>query len=111
MNLRMVLPVEIAVIALLGAVYYGYHAVSDDPPSAKPAASSSASATPTPLPTVKTTRMVNKQGGAVRVPENVTAKESAAITMESADKVMNVVVSPVESGKISVSSKAFLRQG
>lgn len=111
MNLRMVLPVEIAVIALLGAVYYGYHAVRDDAPSAKPAASSTASPTPTPLPTVKTTRLVNKQGKfAVGVPENVKAKKyGPAVTMESADKVMTMVISPVEKGEIAVSTKAFMR--
>ena len=106
----MVLPVEIAVIALLGAIYYGYHAVSDDPPSAKPSASSS-SATPTPLPTVKTTRLVSKQGEfAVGVPENVTAKKiGPAVTMESADKILEVVISPVQSGKLAASNKAFMR--
>jgi hypothetical protein len=112
MNLRMVIPVQIAVIGLLGAVYYGYHAVKGPDPEAKPgAASRTATAAPSPTPEVATTRLVSKKGKfAVGVPEDVTAKKvGPAVTMMTADKVMSVVIAPVESGTISVSSKAFMR--
>ena len=113
MNLRMVIPVEIAVVAALGAIYYGYHAVQDPQEPAKPASSSSRtpSAEPSPVPTVDTTRLVSKKGGfAVGVPKNVTAKKiGVGVSMTTADKVLSVLVAPVESGTISVSSEAFLR--
>ena len=76
MNLRMVIPVEIAVIAVLGAIYYGYHAVKDPPEPAKPTSSQTPSAEPSALPKVDTTRLVSKQGGfAVGVPENVKSEK------------------------------------
>lgn len=112
MNLRMVIPVEIAVIGLLGAAYYGYHAVKGPEPAAKPdPASRTATAEPSHTPEVTTTRLVSKKGKfAVGVPENLTAKKvGPAVTMTSADKVLSVVIAPVESGKISVSTKAFMR--
>ena len=114
MNLRMVIPVEIAVIAALGATYYGYHAVQDSQvsqESAKPASSRTPSAKPSPVPTVDTTRLVSKKGGfAVGVPKKVKGKKvGPGITMTTADKVLVVVVAPVESGTISASSAAFLR--
>ena len=114
MNLRMVIPVQIAVIGLLGAIYYGYHAVKGPEPQAKPDPTSrtaSASPTPSPTPEIATTRLVSKRGGfAVGVPDDVKAKKvGPAVTMMSADKVLSVVVAPVESGPISVSSKAFMR--
>ena len=58
-----------------------------------------------------TKRLVSKKGGfAVGVPENVKAKKiGPAVTMTTADKVLSVVVAPVESGTISASSKAFMR--
>jgi hypothetical protein len=110
----MVIPVQIAVIGLLGATYYGYHAVKGPEPEAKPdSASRTASASPTPSPTpeVATKRLVSKRGGfAVGVPENITAKKvGPAVTMMSADKALSVVIAPVESGTISVSSKAFMQ--
>ena len=114
MNLRMVIPVQIAVIGLLGAIYYGYHAVKGPEPQAKPDPTSrtaSASPTPSPTPEIATTRLVSKRGGfAVGVPDDVKAKKvGPAVTMMSADKVLSVVVAPVESGPISVSRKAFMR--
>ena len=110
----MVIPVQIAVIGLLGAVYYGYHAVKGPEPEAKPdSASRTASASPTPSPTpeVATKRLVSKRGGfAIGVPDDVTAKKvGPAVTMMSTDKVLSVVVAPVETGPISASSKAFMR--
>lgn len=115
MNLRMVIPIEIAVIGLLGAAYYGYHAVTGPEPEAKPDASSrAASATPTPgpTPTLATERIVSKKGGfAVGVPEDVTAKKvGSTITMTTADKVMSALAGPVERGTLAVSSKAFMRE-
>lgn len=112
MNLRMVIPVQIAVIGLLGAIYYGYHAVKGPEPEAKPdSAARTASATPSPPPEIPTKRLVSKKGGfALGVPEGVEAKKvGPAVTMVTADKVLSVVASPVESGKISVSTKAFMR--
>ncbi len=115
MNLRMVIPVQIAVIGLLGAVYYGYHAVKGPEPQTKPDPTTSrtatASPTPSPTPEVATKRLVSKRGGfAVGVPEDVKAKKiGPAVTLTSADKVLSMVVSPVESGTISASSKAFMR--
>ena len=111
MNLRMVIPVEIAVIAVLGAIYYGYHAVQDPPEPAKAASSQTPSAEPSALPKVGTTRLVSKQGGfAVGVPENVKSKKvGPAVTMTSGDKVLTVVVSPIESGTIAASKAAFMR--
>lgn len=114
MNLRMVIPIEIAVIGLLGALYYGYHAVKGPEPQAKPDPSSrttSASPTPSPPPEIATKRLVSKKGGfAVGVPDKVKAKKvGPAVTMTTADKVMSVVVAPIESGPISASSKAFMR--
>ena len=109
----MVIPVQIAVIGLLGAAYYGYHAVKGEPEAKPDATSRTATATPTPSPTpeVATKRLVSKKGKfAVGVPENLEAKKvGPAITMMSTDKVLSVVVAPVESGKISVSSKAFMK--
>ena len=112
MKLRMVIPIEIAVIGLLGAIYYGYHAVKGPEPEAKPdPASRTASATPSPVPHVETTRLVSKKGGfAVGVPDNVTAKKvGPTVTMTTADKVLSVLVAPVESGRISVGSNTFMR--
>ncbi|MGH3474683.1 MAG: hypothetical protein ACRDOT_07210 [Aeromicrobium sp.] len=109
----MVIPVQIAVIGLLGAAYYGYHAVKGPEPESTGGPSRTATATPTPSPTpeVATKRLVSKQGGfAVGVPEDVKAKKvGPAVTMATADKVLSAVVSPVESGPISVSTKAFMR--
>jgi hypothetical protein len=107
----MVLPVEIAVICLLGAIYYGYHAVRGPEPAAKPDASPTASATPSPPPKVTTTRLVSKKGGfAVGVPDHVTAKKvGLTVQMMTADRVLSVLAGPVEHGKISVSSSAFMR--
>jgi hypothetical protein len=110
----MVIPVQIAVVGLLGAAYYGYHAVKGPTPEAKPAPlSRTATATvePSPTPEVSTKRLVSKKGKfAVGVPEDVTAKKVGfGVTMRSADKVLSVVITPVESGKISVSSKAFMQ--
>ncbi len=111
MNLRMVIPVEIAVIGLLGAAYYGYHAVKGPDPEPRSDSSRTASASPSPTPEVKTTRLVSKKGGfAFGVPDDVTAKKvGPAVTMTTADKVLSIVISPVESGSISLSSKAFMR--
>jgi hypothetical protein len=112
----MVIPVEIGVIGLLGAIYYGYHAVKGPEPAANPdptsrTASATATPTPSPTPEVATKRLVSKKGGfAVGVPEDVKAKKiGPAVTMSTADKVLSAVVAPVESGTISVSSKAFMR--
>jgi hypothetical protein len=111
----MVIPVEIAVIAALGAIYYGYHAVQDaqvPQESAKTASPSpTPSAEPSPVPTVDTTRLVSKKGGfAVGVPKNVKGKKiGVGVTMTTADQVLSAVVAPVESGTISASSAAFLR--
>ena len=111
MNLRMIVPVEIAVIALLGAGYYGYHAVQGPQESAKPASSRTPSAKPNPVPTVDTTRLVSKKGRfAVGVPKKVKGqKVGLGVTMTTADQVLTAVVAPVESGTISASSAAFLR--
>lgn len=110
----MIVPVEIAVIALLGAGYYGYHAVQDPQgpqESAKPAPSRTPSAKPNPVPTVDTTRLVSKKGRfAVGVPKKVKGqKVGPGVTMTTADQVLTAVVAPVESGTISASSAAFLR--
>jgi hypothetical protein len=63
------------------------------------------------LPKVDTTRLVSKRGGfAVGVPENVTSKKvGPAVTMTSGDKVLTVVISPIESGTIAASKAAFMR--
>ena len=107
----MVIPLEIAVICLAGAIYYGYHAVKGPEPKPKPDASRTASATPSAAPTVNTTRLVNKKGGfAVGVPDNVTAKKvDFAVQMMTPDKVMSVLAGPAEVGSISVSGKAFIK--
>ena len=109
MKLRMVLPVEIAVICLLGAIYYGYNAVKG--PDPKPESSRTATATPSAIPKVTTTRLVSKKGGfAVGVPDHVTAKKVGfTVQMMTADKVLSVLVGPVERGKLSASSSAFMR--
>lgn len=112
MNLRMIIPIELAVIGLLGAGYYGYHAVnSPEPQTRSDSPSSTASAEPSPTPEVVTTRLVSKRGKfAVGVPEDVTAKKIGfGVTMTSADKVLSIVIAPVESGPISVSRRAFMR--
>ena len=112
MKLRMVIPVQIAVIGLLGAAYYGYHAVKGpEPEPTSGPTSRTATATPSPTPEVATKRLVSKKGGfAVGVPEDVKAKKvGPAVTMATADKVLSAVVAPVESGPISVSTKAFMR--
>ena len=114
MNLRMVIPVEIAVVATLGAIYYGYHAVQDaQQEPARPAASSSVtpSTDPPAPPKVKTTRLVSKKGGfAVGVPESVTAKKvGPAVTMTTADKTLNVAIGAVVPAKLSATNAALLR--
>jgi hypothetical protein len=110
----MVIPAEIAVVAMLGAIYYGYHAVADaQEEPAKPAASSSAtpSAEPTAPPKVKTTRLVSKKGGfAVGVPESVTAKKiGPAVSMTTADKTLNVAIGAVAPATLSATSAALMR--
>jgi hypothetical protein len=106
----MVIPVEIAVIAALGAIYYGYHAVKDEPGQAKTTSSQTPSAEPSALPKVDTTRLVSKRGGfAIGVPDNVTSKKvGPTVTMTSGDKVMTVVVAPIEAGTLAASKKAFM---
>ena len=110
MNLRMVIPVEIAVVAALGAIYFGYHAVQDPQEPAKSASSRTPSAMPS-VPKVNTTRLVNKKGGfAVGVPDDVKAKKvNFAVQMTTADKVISVLAGPAETGTIAVSRKAFMR--
>ncbi len=112
MKLRMVIPIQIAVIGLLGAIYYGYHAVKGPEPEAEPdPASRTASATPSPVPNVETTRLVSKKGGfAVGVPDTVAAKKvGPTVTMTTADKVMSVLVAPIQGGRISVGTDTFMR--
>ena len=113
MNLRMVIPVELAVIGLLGAGYYGYHAVQGPEPEAKPTGSQTATASPSPspLPKVKTTRVVSKQGKyAVGVPEDVTARKvPPSVTMTTADKALHVAIGPVAPAKLSAINKALMR--
>ena len=108
----MVIPVEIAVVAMLGAMYYGYHAVQDpqEPAKSKSASSQKPSAMPS-VPKVNTTRLVNKKGGfAVGVPDDVTAKKvNFAVQMTTADKVMSVLAGPAEAGPLAANSKAFTR--
>jgi hypothetical protein len=111
-KLRMVIPIQIAVIGLLGALYYGYHAVKGQDTDAKPEpASRTATASPSPLPKVETTRVVSKKGGfAVGVPDTVMGKKvGPTVTMTTADKVLSVLVGPIQSGKISVGTDAFMR--
>lgn len=110
----MVIPVEIAVVATLGAIYYGYHAVQDGQAEpAKPAASSSVtpSADPPAPPKVKTTRLVSKKGGfAVGVPEKVMAKKiGPAVTMTTADKTLNVAIGAVAPATLTATSDALMR--
>lgn len=110
----MVIPAEIAVVAALGAIYYGYHAIEDSQAPQESARSTSTptpSAVPSPVPTVDTTRLVSKKGGfAVGVPKNVKAEKiGLGVAMGTADQVLSVVVAPVEKGTISASSAAFLR--
>jgi hypothetical protein len=109
----MVIPVEIAVVAMLGTIYYGYHAVQDAQEPAKRAASSGApSAEPTAPPKVKTTRLVSKNGGfAVGVPERVTAKKiGPAVTMTTADKTLDVAIGAVAPAPLAATSDALLRE-
>jgi hypothetical protein len=112
-NLRMVIPVELAVIGLLGAAYYGYHAVQGPEPEARPTGSQAASAkpTPSPAPVIKTTRLVSKQGKfAVGVPEDVSAKKvPPAVTMTTADKTLHVAIGPVPAAKLAAINKALMR--
>ncbi len=111
MKLRMVLPLEIAVICLIGAIYYGYHAFQGAEPKAKPDASRTASATPTAAPTVNTTRLVNKRARfAIGVPDKVVAKKvDFTIQMMTADKTLSVLAGPAEIGSIKKSSTSFIR--
>ena len=111
MKLRMVLPLEIAVICLVGAIYFGYHAFHGSEPDTKPDGSRTASATPTIAPTVKTTRLVNRKASfAIGVPDKVIAKKvDFTVQMMTADKTLSVLAGPAESGTISKSSKVFLR--
>lgn len=106
----MVLPIEIAVICLIGAIYYGYHAVKGPEPTAEPDASPTASATPSAPPKVKTTRLVSKKGGfSVGVPDKVVAKKvGPTVQMMTADKTLSVLAGPAEVGSISKTSNAFI---
>jgi hypothetical protein len=107
----MVIPIQIAVIGLLGAIYYGYHVVKGPDPEAKPApASRTASATPSPVPEVRTTRLVSKQGKyAVGVPEDLKAKKDPpAVTMTTPDSALYVAIGPVPPAKISAINKALM---
>jgi hypothetical protein len=109
----LVIPVEIAVIGLLGAGYYGYHAVQGPEPEAKTTGSRTATAdpSPSPLPTVKTTRLVSQKGKyAVGVPEDVTAKKAPpAVMMTTADESLYVAIGPVPPAKLSAINKALMR--
>jgi hypothetical protein len=106
----MVLPIEIAVICLVGAIYYGYHAFQGPEPKTTPDTSRTASATPTAAPTVSTTRLVNKKARfAIGVPDKVIAKKVGfTVQMMTADKTMSVLAGPAEIGTISKSSKSFI---
>jgi hypothetical protein len=106
---RLILPFEIAVVALLGALYFGIDMVRGPESEAR----SDAARTPTEevLPEVTTTPLVNKRGGfAVGVPENVEAtKVGPAVAMATADQALNFVIAPVEPGTMSASRSGFMR--
>ncbi len=103
MNLRMVVPVQIAVVALLVGSYFAYLAVrgSDED---RPAASASASGS-------EPERLVSAKGGfAIGVPDGVTAtKDGRTVTLRTQDKALVVVVGPIGSGALSAGADAFIR--
>jgi hypothetical protein len=110
-NLRMVIPIEIAVVALLGAVFFGVHAVKDTGAKPKPDASRTPTATPSPTPKVSSKRLTNKPGKfSVGVPEDVKARQvGTTVVMTAADGSLSALIGPVEGGKIAKSSSAFVQ--
>lgn len=111
MNLRMVIPIEIAVVALLGAVFFGVNAVKDSGAEPKAQASRTPTATPSPIPKVSTKQFTSKKGKfVVGVPKNVEARSvGTTVVMTTADESLSVLIGPVEGGKIAASSTKFVQ--
>lgn len=111
MNLRMVIPIEIAVAALLGAAFFGIHAVKDSAAEPQPHPSRTPTATPSATSHVSTKRLTDKKGKFVLgVPEDVKARKvGTTVVMTTADQSLSVLVGPVEGGKITKSSSAFVQ--
>lgn len=106
MNLRMVVPVQIAVIALLVGAYFAYLAVRGSDGD-RPATAPTVSTQPTPEPQ----RLVSAKGGfAIGVPAGVTAtKAGSTVTLSTRDKALVVVVGPIGRGALADGGKAFVR--
>lgn len=104
MNFRMVLPIQLGVLALLGGAYFVYLTVSG------PAKTEPDAAAPTVVKTIETTRIVSGRGGfAIGVPVGVTAtKVKKTVSLSSKDKAFVVTAGPVEGGSLLTSSKAFV---
>lgn len=104
MNLRMVIPIQIALLALLAGSYFLVVSIRD---------SSDESGAPRPVTsTIPTTeRLESRAGGfAIAVPEGVSAtKDGKTVTLRSPDKDLVVVAGPIERDSLAASSKAFVR--
>lgn len=109
MKLRMVLPIQIAVIALLAGAYFGYLAVrgSDDP---DPSADSAPKASPSATQSVATTPIVSERGGfGIGVPEGVVVEKSGkTVTLSSVNKAFVVIAGPADAGSVSATRKSLV---
>lgn len=106
MNLRTVVPIQIAVAALLVGSYFAYVAVRGTDES-RPVATASASTPPTP----EAHRLVSVEGGfAIGVPDGMKAtKAGKTVSLRTQDKALVVVVGPIGTGSLATGSAAFVR--
>lgn len=103
LNLRMVLPIQVGLMALLIGGYFLVVTArgSESQPRAKPE----------PSATVKTVPLVvNKGGFRIGVPAGVTPKKIGnTVRLSSVGKELVVTAGPVAGGTLTSSSKAFIR--
>ncbi|MGH3458000.1 hypothetical protein [Aeromicrobium sp.] len=107
MNLRMVIPIQIAVIALVAGLYFVYAAVRGPSSSDEPAPSSTLGAA---MATIEPRVYSDKGGFMIGVPDGLTAKKDGkTVSLRSSDGTLVAVAGPIERGTLTANSKTFIR--
>lgn len=106
-NLRMVIPIQIGIMALLlgGYLLFGGTSDSETKPTVKPDPPAQQT-----VKTVKTVPLVVKKGGfRLGVPTGLTAKRTGrTVTLSAKDRALVVTAGPVAAGSLTAGSKAFV---
>lgn len=99
MNIRMVVPVQVGVVALLAGGFFFYLTLRGTPD--EPAAT----------PQVESTRLVSREGGfSIGVPEGLTAsRHGKTVRLTSKDKSLVVTAGPVGTGSLTQNSDQFVK--